>query len=47
MMQIQPEAGESLAMFQNTNPILFVALFLYYLTYCIKEVIKDNHLEIN
>ena len=28
MMQIQPGTGESLAIFQNTNPIVFV-MFIY------------------
>ena len=40
--QIHNEIGESLAIFQNTNPIVFFILSLYSLIYCIKEGIKDN-----
>ena len=42
MRKIQPEIGESLAIFQNTNTIVFVTLFLYSLTCCIKDVIKGK-----
>ena len=46
MRQLRPETGESLAIFQNTDPIVF-ALFIYlFLTYCIKEGIKGNILDI-
>ena len=44
--QIHPETGESLVFFQNTNPIIFVMLFIYYLNFCIKEGIKGNILDI-
>ena len=42
MRQIRPETGESLAIFQNTDPIIFVLFISIFLTYCIKEVIKGN-----
>ena len=40
--QIQPETGESLVIFQNTDPIVFVLFISLFLTYCIKEGIKGN-----
>ena len=42
MRQLQPETGESLAIFQNTDPIVFVLFISLFLTYCIKEGIKGN-----
>ena len=42
MRKIQPETGESLAIFQNTDLIVCVTLFLYSLTCFIKEVIKGK-----
>ena len=38
--------GESLAILQNTYLLYLLCLFIYYLTYYIKEGIKDNILEI-
>ena len=42
MRQLRPETGVSLAMFQNTNPIVLVLFISIFLTYCIKEFIKGN-----
>ena len=42
MRQLRPETGESLAIFQNTDPIVFVLFISLIFTYCIKEVIKGN-----
>ena len=42
MRQIWPEPGESLAIFHNTDPIVFVFFISLFLTYCIKERIKGN-----
>ena len=43
MRQIQPEPGESLVFFFLTLIQLYLLhSFLYFLTYCIKEVIKGN-----
>ena len=43
MRQIQPETGESLVIFFKTLIKLYLSfLFIYTLTYCIKEVIKSR-----
>ena len=43
MRQIQPETGESLVFFFKTLIQLYLlCLFIYSLTYCIKEVIKGK-----
>ena len=42
MRQLRPETVESLAIFQNTDPIVFVFFISLFLTYCIKEGIKGN-----
>ena len=42
MRQLRPETGESLVIFQNTDPIVFVLFISLFLTYCIKEGIKIN-----
>ena len=48
ILQIQPETREYLVFFFKTLIQLFLLRsFLYSLTYCIKEGIKDNNLEIN
>ena len=47
MRQIQPETGEYLVCFFKTLIQLYLLRsFLYSLTYCIKEDIEDNNLEI-
>ena len=46
MREIRPETGESLAIFQYTHPIVFVLFISLFLTYCIKEGIKGNILDI-
>ena len=46
MRQLRPEKGESLAIFQNTDPLVFVLFISLFLTYCIKEGIKGNILDI-
>ena len=47
MRQIHPETGESLVLFFKTLIQLYLLrLFIYSLTYCIKEGIEDNHLDI-
>ena len=46
MRQLQPETGESLEIFQNTDPIVFVLFISIFLNYCIKEGIKGNILDI-
>ena len=48
MRQLRPETGESLPIFQNTDPIAFVLFISLFLTYCIKEGIKSHPIrEIN
>ena len=42
MRQIQPEAGKSSVFFKTLIQLYLLHLFLYYLTYCIKEGIKGN-----
>ena len=42
MRQLWPETVESLAIFQNTDPIVFVLFIYLFLTYCIKEGIELN-----
>ena len=42
MRQLRPETGVSLAMCQNTHPIVSVLFIYLFLTYCIKEGIKGN-----
>ena len=42
MRQLRPETGEYLAIFQNTDPIMFVLLIFLFLDWCIKEDIKVN-----
>ena len=42
MRQLRPETCESLAIVQNTDPIVFVLFISLFLTYCIKEGIKGN-----
>ena len=42
MRQLRPETGESLVIFQNTDPIVFVLFISLFFTYCIKEGIKGN-----
>ena len=42
MRQLRPETGEPLAIFQNTDPIVFVLYISLFLTYCIKEGTKGN-----
>ena len=39
---LRPETGESLAIFQNTDSIVFVLFIVLFMTYCNKEVIKGN-----
>ena len=47
MRQIQPETGEYLVFFIKTLIQLYLLRsFLYSLTYCTKEGIEDNDLEI-
>ena len=42
MRQLLPETGDTLVIFQNTDPIIFVLFFSSFLTYRIKESIKGN-----
>ena len=42
MRELWPEAEEYLAIFQNTDPIIFVWFISLFLTYCFKEGIKGN-----
>ena len=42
MRQLWSETEESLAMFQNIDPIVFVLFISLFLTYCIKEGIKGK-----
>ena len=44
--QVRPETGESLEIFQNTYPIVFVLFISLFMSYCIKEGIKGNMLNI-
>ena len=45
MRQLRPETGESIEIFQNTDPIVFVLFISLFLTYCIKEVSKAIFLD--
>ena len=40
--QVQPETGESLIIFHNTDPFVFVLFISLFLTFCIKEGIQGN-----
>ena len=42
MRQLWPEKGDNLAIFQNTDPTVFLLFIFIFLTYCIKEGIKGN-----
>ena len=43
MRQLRPESGEYLPiLFQNTDPNVFNLFISLFLTYCIKEGIKDT-----
>ena len=42
MRQLRPESGEYLAIFHNTDPIVFVLFISLFLTYFIEEGIKGN-----
>ena len=42
MRELRPETEESLAISQNTDPIVFVLFISIFLTYCIKDGIKGN-----
>ena len=46
MRQIQPETGESLAIYQKTDSIVFVLFISLFFTYCIKEGTKAIFLDI-